>query len=165
MVLVPLVGLAAGCNAQRPTITFRLNPETNTQHEPLSDLSLPPPQLSPTPSRWEYKVTKAERDGEQELTKLLNELGRDGWEFVGQLRTKEAYLVLRRPKAPRDYIRSRGDLTPPPDFPGDLDTGRLGPGTPPRRRATPRTTAPTPPPLKTDAGHTEPRRPADRPGD
>ncbi len=164
MVLVPLCGLAAGCNAQRPTITFRLNPETGTEKESLSDLSLPPPQLSATPSRWEYKVVKAQQDGEQELTKFLNELGREGWEFVGQMRTKESYLVLRRPKAPRDYIRSRGDLTAPPDFPGDIATGRLSPGTPPRRRATFPATAPTPPPAKAPPGRTEPR-PADRPED
>ena len=122
LALVPLSVLAAGCNVQKP-ITFKLSQETTTQNPPLSDLNFPTPQLSATPSRWEYKVVKAQQDGEQELSKFLNELGREGWEFVGQLQTKDSYLVLRRPKLARDYTRSRGNLATP-DLPSKLSTGR-----------------------------------------
>lgn len=123
MALLPLFSLAGGCNTQKP-ITFRLSPATNTQERRPSDLDLPAPHLSATPSRWEYKVVKVQPGGEQELTKFLNELGRDGWEFAGQLQTKENYLVLRRPKQPRDYIRSSGDLTQP-DALGKSSTGKI----------------------------------------
>ncbi len=122
MVLVLLSFLAGGCNNQ-PPITFRLTPQTNSQQQSLSDLNLMPPHLSAAPSRWEYKVMKAQAGGEQELTKFLNEQSREGWEFVGQLQTKEHYLVLRRPKQPRDYIRSSGDLTPP-DLIDETPTGK-----------------------------------------
>jgi hypothetical protein len=161
MVLAPLVGLAAGCNAQRPTITFRLSPETSAQNQPLSDLGMPPPQLSATPSRWEYKVAKSPQGDEQELTKFLNEQGREGWEFVGQLQTKDSYLVLRRPKLPRDYIRSRGERNLPPDIPDDLPTGPFRPGTTSSRRATLPTTGKGPPPVKTDSRPSGSRRPDD----
>lgn len=165
MVLVPLVGLAAGCNPQRPTITFRLSPETSAQNQPLSDLGMPPPQLAATQSRWEYKVAKSPQGDEQELTKFLNEQGREGWEFVGQLQTKESYLVLRRPKLPRDYIRSRGDRNLPPDFPDDLPTGPFRSGTASSRRATNPTTRQGPPPMKPDSRPSGSRVPGDSPKD
>jgi hypothetical protein len=122
--LMVVVSLAAGCNSQRPT--FRFVQPTTTQKAIVPDLTLTPPPLSPTPSRWEYKVMKVQQDGEQELTKFLNEQSRQGWEFVGQLQTKEHYLVLRRPRPPRDYLHGNGGL-PASDLPDKFTPGKPDP--------------------------------------
>jgi hypothetical protein len=61
-----------------------------------------------TPQLWEYKVVYVELWGsdipnwdaaaEKGLTSKYNELGADGWEYVGAHRGNSVYAVFKRPK-------------------------------------------------------------------
>lgn len=99
--------LAAGCEGPK-TGTFRLMPPSTGVETAPAESRFPsrlrfPEALHVDPyTRWEYKVVRIEKDGEEALTQLLNDYAGKGWEFGGQVETKDKYLVLKRAKPPRD---------------------------------------------------------------
>jgi hypothetical protein len=48
-----------------------------------------------TPERWEYRVTNIDTGSPKANEAVYNELGRDGWEFVGRGRY-DTHLVFKR---------------------------------------------------------------------
>jgi len=52
--------------------------------------------------KWEYKILDIEKvfytvQAEERITKLLNELGQEGWELIGYATFKLHKYVLKRP--------------------------------------------------------------------
>lgn len=105
--------LAAGCDTQKPLPLKTAPPPIHQEISPAPELPATPPlrerHFSESFVRWEYKVAKIQKEGEEELTKFLNDFAAQGWEFVGQLENKAKYVVLRRTKITRDL--------PPRDLP------------------------------------------------
>ena len=52
--------------------------------------------------KWEYKIVNIEKafysnKAEQDIEKILNELGQEGWELVGYVTFKSYMLAMKRP--------------------------------------------------------------------
>jgi hypothetical protein len=52
--------------------------------------------------KWEYKVLNVEKafysnKADEEIEKILNEMGKDGWELVGYVTFKIHMLAFKRP--------------------------------------------------------------------